>query len=228
MTNSIIVSRILNGLKALSKDDRISRRYVLNVARQKASFYISQKLNDRSLYREDNIYQTLDCFEMERIDVTRCDIIEFRNCRDIMRSTKKLPELIYSKYGNSLQEITTIDGITDFKFTTPQQYRKDRNRVGKNDFVMFYVKDDYLYILDAEVELVNLYLITMETEKLESISSCAPKGECKSLWEYEFVCPDKLVEVVVNEAIKEIAMSKQIPQDTNPNLDSNLKGKTTA
>lgn len=225
MINSDVVSRILNGLKSLSKDDRISRRYVLNVARQKASFYISQKLNDRSLYREDNLYQQIDCFKLKRIDVTRCDIIEFRNCKNIMKSVKKLPELLYSKYGNSLKEITTIDGEIDFKATTPQQHRKDKNRLGKSDQIMFYVKDGYLYLLDTEVEMVNLYILTLQTDKIDKVSDCT-KECCKSLWEYEFICPTKLIEPVIQESIKEISLGKQIVQDTNPNLDPNQKAKT--
>lgn len=227
MLNSELVSRVSNGLKLLNKDDHTSRRYILNVARQKAKFYISEKLSDRSLYREDNIYQTLDCFMMEKIEVTRCDIIEFRNCNSIMKSVDKLPELINSKYGNSLKEITTLDGEIDLRYTTPMQWRKDKNRVGKEDFVRFYVKDGYLYLLDIEVESVNLYLITMETEKIEKLSHCK-KPTCKSLWEYEFTCPDKVTRVVIEETILEVSRSKQITQDTNPNMDDNQKGKTTA
>lgn len=225
MLNSKLVSRVLNGLKALTKDDHISKRYVLNVARQKAKTYISQKLDDRSIYREDNLYQTIDCFKLERIDVTRCDIIEFRNCKSIMKSVKKLPELIYSKYGNSLKEVTTIDNNLDFRFTTPMQWRRDSNRIGEDDFIRFYVKDNYLYLLNTEVEMVNLYLLTLETEKIEELSDCS-KPSCKSLWDYEFVCPDKLLKAVIEETRLEISDTKRVTQDTNPNLDNNQKGKT--
>ena len=95
MTNAEFVSRVLNGLNSLDKDSRISRRYILHVGRQKSAFYISQKMNDRSLFREDNLYTTLNCFELEKIEVTKCDIIEFRRCKSIMKSKKKLPELIW-------------------------------------------------------------------------------------------------------------------------------------
>lgn len=227
MTNSEVVSRIRNGLNSISKDDRISRRYILHVARQKSIFYISQKLSDRSLYREDNLYSLVDCVEMERIESTKCDIIEFRNCKTVMKSKKRLPKLIYSKYGNSLKEVTSIDNFVELKPTTPSQYRRDSKRQGEDDYVRYYVKDGYLYILDQEILRVNLYFITVETEKLESLSECS-KPSCKSIWDYEFIVPDKMEEVVITEAIKEISMKKQIPADTNPNLDENIKGKTNA
>ncbi len=225
MTNLEFVSRVISGLNSLSKDDRISKRHILSVGRGKSEFLISQKMADRSLYREDNIFKTIDCFKLERINVTKCDIIEFRNCKNIMKSVKKLPKLIYSKYGNSLKDVTTIDNEIDFKFTTPSQHRRDKNRQGTQDYISYYVKDGYLYLLDTEVEVVNLYMITLETDKIDKISDCSDKI-CKSLWDYEFVYPSKLEEPIIQETIKEIVGKKGIPADTNPNLDNNQKGKT--
>ncbi len=189
------------------------------MGRQKATFLISQKLNDRSLYKENNLYKTIDCFEMKPIDVTRCDIIEFRRCKSIMKSKNKLPKLIYSRYGDSLKEVTTIDEEKEFKATTPSQYRRDKNRVGISDYIYYYVKDGYLYLLDTEIERVNLYVLTTSTEDIDSASSCS-EGDCKSLWDYEFIVPDKLEEIVLSETIKEVSMKKQVPQDENPNMNN--------
>lgn len=225
MTNAIVVSRILNGLNSLSKDDHKSKRYILNVARQKAEFYIAAKLNDRSLYKEDNLYTSLDCFKLKKIDVIKCDVIEFRTCSNVMKSVYKLPPLLYSKYGNSLKEVTNLDNTLDFKSTTPSEFRRDKNRQGKEEFIRFYVKDGYLYLLDTAVQSVNLYLLTLETERISELSECTT-DDCKSLWEYEFICPSKLIENVITETIKEIGGSKQVAADTNPNMDNNQKGKT--
>lgn len=224
MTNSEIVSRVRNGLNSISKDDRISRRYILHVAKQKATFLISQKLGDRSLFREDNLYKTVDCFEMEPVDVVRCEILEFRRCKSIMKSKCKLPKLIYSRYGNSLKEVITADGEKEFKPITPSQYRRDNNRLEKPEYIYYYVKDDYLYLLDTEIELVSLYLISMNLDYLEEGCGCKENSEeCKSLWDYEFNVPDKLEEAIVGETIKEVAMTKQLPRDENPNSNNNEK-----
>jgi hypothetical protein len=224
MTNADIVSRVRNGLNSISKDDRISRRYILHVAKQKATFLISQKLNDRSLFREDNLYKSIDCFEMEPVDVVRCEILEFRRCKSIMRSKCKLPKLIYSRYGNSLKEVITADGEREFKVITPSQYRRDKNRVEKSDYIYYYIKDGYLYLLDTEIELVSLYLISMDLDSIEDNCGCNNSdNDCKSLWDYDFNIPDKLEEAIVGETIKEVYMSKQIPRDENPNTNNNEK-----
>ena len=218
MTNLDIVSRVSNSFNSVDKDSRIPKRYSLHIARNKAEFLISQKLGEGSLHREDNIYSTIECFEMEEIPPVKCDIIEFRRCRTVMRSKNKLPKLINSRLGNSIKEVTSLDDEREFKATTPAQFRRDKER-GSDDYIYYYVKNDYLYILDANIFMVNLYVVTMEQENIEGCN----KDCCKSLWEYEFKCPDKLLEIVIAETIKEISMRKGIPADENPNLNSNEK-----
>ena len=220
MLNSEITSRILSVLKANSKDSRISRRLVLFTALSKAKFLISQKLNDRSLYREQNIYTILPCVEMVNLDFVECPIIEFKRCTSLMRSKNKLPELIHSKYGNSVKEVTSVDDEFEFKPITPKQYRNNKNRSLKTKDNYFYVKDGYLYLPDSEVETVNIYLLTQDLYEVEQCSSCS-NNKCKSVWDYEFVCPDKLLEVVIQETIKELSITKQIQEDVNPNLNPN-------
>lgn len=56
--------------------------------------------------------------------------------------------------------------------------------------------------------------------------ACEPKKRgCESEWEYEFVCPIKIIEYVVAETIKEVSFRLQIPIDENPNMDSNQKSQ---
>lgn len=221
MKNSEIVSRVLNTLKALTKDNRLSRRHVLYTLQQKSKFLISQKLNDKSLFKEDNLYKVVDCFELKELDVYNCDIVEFRSCNKLMKSKKKLPELIYSRYGASLKEVTSIDGEYLFKPTTLSQYRVDKKRAGFNDKLsFFYIKDGYLYLPNSEVQVVSLYILTADAYEAEQCSECSDK-KCDSVWDFEFNCPDKLLEVVIQETIKELSMNRQIQADQNPNLVDN-------
>lgn len=226
MTNAEIVSRIQNDLNSVSKDAQFRKRHILHVARKKAAFLISTKLSDRSLYREDNLYTPVDCFELVSQDLVKCDIVEFRRCKHLMKSKKRIPGLVYSKYGNSLKEVTAIDGEKNFLPTTPAQYRLNKQRVADSSDTdsYFYLKDGYLYLPDTKISRVNLYVLSLETEKLEALSECNTKTNCcKSLWDYEFVIPDKLQEVVISETLKELSMKKQIPADENPNMNSNEK-----
>lgn len=220
MTNLQITSIVLDTLKANSKDSRISRRLVLSTLESKARYYISQKLNDKSLYREANIYIEVPCVEFENIDVIKCPIIEFRTCKTLMKGKKKLPELIWSKYGHTLKEIMSIDGSYSFEPITLAQYRKNKQRTGKTNKKYFYIKDGYPYIPDYEFYTGNLYLISQDMYHLSQISECS-ENKCNSIWEFEFICPNKLEEVVIQETIKHLSLTKQIQEDTNPNLNPN-------
>lgn len=215
MTNSEIVSRVQNTLNSVSKDNRIPPRYILQTLRDSATFFISQKMGDRTLYKDTNPYTTISCFEMESFDLIKCDIVEFRRCKSLMRSKHKLPKLIDGKYGHSIKEVTSIDDEFEFEPITLAQYRRNKDRQ-KGDIKYFYVKDDYLYLPDSEVESVNLYLITLHTE---DIVTCEKDTSCTSLWDLEFNAPDKLIEPIIAQTVQMITMRKQIPRDENANTD---------
>lgn len=226
MNNKKLVSRVLNGLHAINKDARISKRYILEVATGKAIFFMSQKFKDRSLFRESNIYTTIDCFEMEYIDKYKCDIVEFKSCNTVMKSKKPLPELVYSRYGSSLKEVTNIDFSIDFRPTTPSKFRRDKRREGFGEDRFWYIKDNYLYLPESEVKRVSLALYTPNTYEAKKTSSCN-SNECLNPWDFEFSCSTKLLELVIQETIKEVAFRLQISPDENPNMDENIKSKTT-
>jgi len=220
MKNLEITNIILDTLKANSKDSRISRRLVLSVLESKAKFYISQKLNDKSLYREANIYKEIPCVEFINIDVIKCPVIEFRTCKTLMRSKLEVPELVWSKYGHTLKEVTSIDGNSTFDPITAAQYRKNKSRTGKTNKKYFYVKDNYVYIPDYEFYTGNLYLISQDGYELEQLSECS-ENKCDSVWEFEFICPNKMEEIVIQDTLKQLSLTKQIQEDTNPNLNPN-------
>lgn len=231
MINDQVASRIVNDIRALNKDEHVSRRYILEIARSKAKFLIAQKLRDRTIFREDNLFTTIDCFGMESDDIVKCDIVEFKRCTSLMKSKKKLPELIFSRFGDSIESVTTIDGIQEFLPTSLRQFRLQKDRpfskyVTKN---YYYVRDGYLYIPNTEIEAVNIVLLTTENDEADALSDCKECDGCKSIWDYEFICPDKLLEAVLTDTLQEVLSThKQIIPDENPNMDETQRGKTTA
>ena len=99
ITNNEFVSRVVNNLKGLSKDAHISKRFILSTGRTKSKFLMSQKLDELTMFREEDCITTIPCFELERIDYKSCDIFEFRLCDKLMRSKHKLPEGFFGKNG---------------------------------------------------------------------------------------------------------------------------------
>lgn len=220
MTNNEIVSRITNGFKLLNKDMRLSRRFVLNVAEKNAEFLISHKLRDRSLFRETSSYSTIECLEMEKIDTFSCGIVEFKSCNKLMRSKKQFKNLIDSRYGNSIKEVTSIDYTKLFTPSTISQYRRNKERLNKYDKTQyFYVKDGYIYIPESDVRKVSVELLVVNTFNLVGLDENKERN-CQSAWEYEFKIPAKILGNLIETVRNELITTMQIQEDDNPNMSS--------
>lgn len=217
-----IVDRAVNTIKSYGKDSRVSKRYILKVFLDKLEFFISQKLSDRSLFKETDLYTTIECLELESVDVYTCDVVEFRSCNKVMRSVKELPQVVSSRYGLAIKDVTNIDNSIEYKATTPSEYRRNKIREGKDPNQRYYTKDRRLYLPDSSTELVNLSILTLESYKANESSSCN-KNSCKSYWEYSLPTSSKINEIAYQETLKELGFSLQIPKDENPNLNSNQK-----
>lgn len=224
-TNGQIVSEVINDLRLLNIDEHISRRYILSKLRNKAKTLISQKLLDRTLQREYNLYKEIRCFELEKVDTVKCDIVEFRTCNTVMKSKKALPESVYSRLGIAIKEVTNIDGSLDITFIDPKQYRRNKNRQVKDTTTAHYYVDgdNYLYVVNSEVEVVNLWILTLKPEDIEDVEGCDHKKSCTSVWNEEFIIPDKLFISTVKSSLEELFAVRQIPIDENPNNNSNIK-----
>lgn len=228
MTNGDFVARVVNGLRALNKDEHISKRYILKIGQNKSKFYISQKLLDKTLFRESNLFRTIDCFRLTEEETIKCGIHEFMRCDSLMKSKKKIPGLIYSRLGASIISITSLNGDTEYLPISLKGYVNSRNRpnVKKLNIKYYYVQDNILYLPDSTTEYVTITYIPFDESEVDSVSECGGESShdpCKSIWDYNFKVPDKLSEQVVTETIQEVSMVRKIAADELPNLDSNQK-----
>lgn len=188
---------------------------------------LSQKMLDKTLYRETDLFKWIRCIELKQDDIVSCPVVEFRRCKSLMRSKKKLPDIIGSRYGYAILILTTIDSARRFSQITLNDYNILSRRKNSKKFLgtHYYIQDRYLYIPDSEVEVVDMFVLTLD-EDAEDCSSCSEIPECQSVWDREFPFPDKLANTIISESIKEISLRLQIPTDTNSDLDQNNKSAT--
>lgn len=222
-----IVSRIENSLNSLTKDTFIPRRYTLSVFKSKAEFFMAQKLFDKTLFRETSLFKWVNCVQMVEEDMIKCGKLEFKRCKSLMKSKKKLPKVLWSKYGSSVILVTTIDGEKEYKLISQVDYMNLLKRPNSEKFIGKFaiIIDDYLYLPDSEIKMVNILIYTLD-EKADDLSDCKECDDCESYWDKEVLISDKIREVVIQETLKEVSMRLQVPLDSNPNLDPNEKGKT--
>lgn len=223
MKKSEFVSRIVNGLNSLSKDARISRRYILKVGQDIVRDFVSKNLSNGKLLRDLDLLTHIECLPMSKEEVIKCDIVEFRRCNKLLKSTCKLPELFGTDYGNSIVSVYSIDEMVELKPITLTQYRRNQNRNKIEGVLYYYEKNGYLYIPDADVLRVGVDILTLLPEEV-LLNQCGcnpPEVECIDIYDTKFIVPSKFIDSVVKATIQEVAFKKQIPTDTNPNLNEN-------
>ena len=217
-TNRDIVSKVINAFKLNNRDDHGSRRFILRVLQDTTIQLLSQKWLDRTILSEMNLYTFLPCFEFKKIDIKECSNVEFRMCNTLMKSKKPLPRLVFSRLGASVKEIVSLDGNYRFVFIDKGQYQRNKKRqYSINDEVYVYLdSDNHLYIPDEEIWSLDLTILTPTPEEVDECSSCTD-NKCKSKWDAQFIVSDKLLDVVFNQTLQVLGLSRQIREDQNPN-----------
>src|SRR5690606_14916077 len=119
----------------------ISRRYILNIGRDKARTYMSQKLLDRTLYREAQLLTHIPCFPMKDVSMKSCPHIEFRRCESLVVSKNPLPELLYSRYGASILRVYSLDDSVEFQYSSIHSITTELNREYAGKIPKYYIKD---------------------------------------------------------------------------------------
>lgn len=229
ITNRELVSRVVSGARALTKDGAIRWRYVLGIARTKAKFLITQKLDELTLFKEEGIKSTIPCFAMKRVKTKDCGIIEFKLCNWLMKSCCKLPDVLFSKNGPGVLRVTNVDGSETYTYITANEYTRLKKRKYINPKSRYFtVVDGYLYAMESRAELLEVVLIAIDKDLAEAASSCCDDGVvCRNAWDAEFVCPERFLDLIVQDTISEIAnYYRTSVSDANPNLDENQKTQT--
>jgi hypothetical protein len=231
ITNREFVSRVVNNLKALNKDDHISRRFILHTGKVKSAFLMSQKLDEMTLFREDGILSNIKCFPMENVKSIDCCVAEFKYCRSVMQSVSKIPDGIFGKNGAGIVMVTTIDGSQKLDYISPRAYidlKKRKYVINKNNY--YTIADGRLILPDSEFEMLNISMFTLNKWEIDEVSDCSDEATvCKSRWDYEFVCPDRFLDLVAKDTLQEIAsIYRTSIADENPNMDENQKTQTEA
>jgi hypothetical protein len=229
-TNAEFVSRIVNDIKGLSKDGRVNRRQILAIGQDKARFLMAQKLDELTLFREEGIISYIPCVEFEEVPLIECDFIDIRVCKSLMKSKKPLPDGIFGKTGAGIIEVSSIDNETRIAHTTLTQQRNTADfKYKRKQSAKYLVRNGYMYITGLPIEAVNLTMFVIEPYKMRDLSACCTEEDiCKSNWDYPFICPDRFLDVVTRDTLMEMAqIYRAMPDDSNPNLDPNIKGKDT-
>lgn len=225
LTNRQIISDIVNDLRALNLDDRVSKRYILSKLRTFAALFIKRDADTRRLLNIAEIWTDVPCVEMCETPLVDCCNIDIPDCKIVMKSRKKLPEVLQTLYKELLQVFNPIYA-KEYIATTPQQWKNIQGRKYVDRRVKYYwISNGYLIIPDALATTVTIRGVFLNPDEAKKLNSCLDNdNQCVSILDQPFTCPDYLVSVVKQETLKDLFnFYKRNQVDEAPNLNTNEK-----
>lgn len=227
-TKGDFVSEVRNHLKALNKDDYISARFILSTGMT----FVQYLINNRPLWkvmRDLNAFTFVPCVELKRVKSHKCDIAEFRTCDKIMRTKTKIPEILNASGGFIIESITNMDNSEEYHpLRSPKDFKNSKKRQFGNSLKYYYFSNGYLYILNSTTELVNINALFLNENEAMALAECEDEhDDCKSALEDKFICPEEYKSTVRDQTVQLLLGGhRNIPEDENPDLDSNQKQRT--
>lgn len=224
MTQGEFVSEVRHHLKALTKDEFTSARYILATAKSYVKYLVSNRAQS-NIYRDVSNFVYVPCVELSRESKISCDIVEFKQCDKIMKSKKVLPEIYSMNSGPIIESITNFDNSVKYeRLASLADYTKTKKRKFAKSATYYTMANKYLYILGSTTEIVNINFLPEDEREAKQLSSCNKCDDCSSALENKFVCPTKWLSTVRDQTVQLIAsINKAIPEDEKPDLDSNQK-----
>jgi hypothetical protein len=225
LTNRQIISDIISDLRAVNLDDKVSKRHILNKLRGFAALFIKRDTDTRRLLNISDIWVDVPCVELCEAPLIDCCNIDIPNCKFVMKSKKKLPE-VYETFYKELLEVHNPVYAKEFRQITPKEYKNILAREFQDKRIKyFWISNGHLIIPDSMVEVVTLRGAFINPAEAKKLSGCLEGDDkCISLLDQPFNCPDYLIPVIKQEALKDLYnFYKRTVTDESPNQNNNTK-----
>ncbi len=206
LTNAELIARVKNANKFVSDDDLISDRYIYSLLKSKASVLIKRELNLRKLLASDNVYQAYECICLIEAPGAECDL----SC-NVRRTKNKLPKIEEGLYSYFIQGVFNTSNSEELFPTTIRDFINHSRLRVKTPKKFYTIRNGYLYVLDPDVESVNMYAYF--TESIEDSDG----SECLSMYDKEFKIASYLVDPLVQLVNQELINYHKLPVEQEDN-----------
>jgi hypothetical protein len=229
MTNREVISTVRSRHRLLSQDNQISDRAILAELRNKSSLLIKRESDRRKLWTSPNLFTTLSCIQMEKVDISEC--CDFRGGGKIAKSRLKLPRIAEGQFGLIVQGVYNVLGSKKLVETNPNRYSNvlKMNLPDRNTY--YWILNEHLYVSKADIEVVKMIAYfdeEVDNEILNPFCECDTKTKedgCTNPLDNNFKCPGYLVDAVVTMASQELLNTYfRIPEDkTSEQIDEQTR-----
>lgn len=219
------ISDINNDLKANSIDSWISPVFIYSKAKDIiADFLKKDNSSNLTIYSQEENWSHIPCIDMYEVPLQSCGL-DISLCQRVMKSKKRLPNLLTSKVAPLIKEVASIDYSKTYSYIKSFSQWKNTQ---KQEFISkryFLIIDGYLYIpigkkdVEGSPEKVTLTGYFQEKSQVDEFIN---GKQCKKLADYDIVCPSFLLNDVRKEVLNQIrSVYLQVREDSLPNLSGN-------
>lgn len=203
MTNADVISQIKTLNKYIQDDDNLTDRAVYRLAKSQAALLIRRELDRRKLLTSDNVFQSYECLDLILVSGTECDC-----STKVRRSKNPLPQIEEGLYSYLIQGVFNIDNSEEiFPTTIRENINRSKLRI-KGNKTYYLIKNHYLYVLNPDVESVNIYAY---------FTDAINASPCQSMYEREFKFPPYLFPTLFSLCNQELLNYHKIPKDNEDN-----------
>lgn len=199
------ISQIRTSNKWLFDDDLITDRHIFNVGRRAALMLIKQEVNKRRLLNSDNIFTSLECENLEMVDATECGI----DSNNKVRRSQRLPELEEGIFGYTIQGVFNLINSEEIYPTTVREHINTSKLRFKADKLTYIIKDRMIYVMDKDIECINIYIYLPD--------NTSQLSDCQSMYDGEIKIPGYLEKGFYDTVNQELINMHKVMGDMNDN-----------
>jgi hypothetical protein len=219
LTYRQIVSDIVDDVKAINLDDRLSYRFIKSKFSSELSYFLRLEAKSREFAKLQNLWKPINCVRLQEVDPQICAFADV--CATLSRSVDKIPEAFGTNYGLLLKVLTADGKQTIPLVANSSEYKDFVTRRWGGDKIACYLEDGYLFIPNTLVDSVKILLVPVDPFKVDKANGAVG---CKFALDREVPYPEYLVTLAKRQVLQELlGGTKRVVEDEKGNDNTNIK-----
>lgn len=226
MTKRQAIETLRQELRERTADSKLSNQFLYNELLKQAKWLVKREVSGGRIYTNNSFFQTIGCMDVIEVPaIDECCPIK-TNCK-IYRTKNKLPEAWVDNDGAVIRSISSVDGSTDFFYTTSTSWssksKDPYQKMGKIKYAFF--EDNYLWFPVNNPHKISIsgYFVD-ELHDTDMCSECREKVDCVRFLDSKFMVPAWLEAEMYAKALQQIAsITMRMQEDEQIDKNTNRK-----
>lgn len=207
------ISRIRNVFKLVTEDAFLTDRFIYSLLLKHSKALMKRDDVVKSIMQVDTLFETLPYVELVEVDRIEAGCAGIKSGCQIMRTEKKLPELMTDSDGPIFRTIASIDGQDIMQQCRSAVYvsMSKSTSFKYNQTKYYWYKNGYLYFPNIDWDAVSIEGMFEDT--IEGFCNIDDKN-CQKAQDRTFTAPDYLFTEIEQLTQQELMTLGKIPPDT--------------